>query len=345
MKMMQQFGVIFSFIMLFVHSMTGQGGSLDGEIGFQYVKAEYLFETNRFEECVQEYNLVIAKNPGYKDALVKRAMAKYQLTAYKGAKLDALQSIDILGITAQAAYVLGKAENAMGNDEAAINSISAAIGIDPQTDYYELRGTLYEKNGQLLKACEDYQEAASNGSALGTQKAKMMCGGMKTKHTPPVIKPKKQEETPPVNEPTQEDTNNPGDGAQDSTETGGGETGSDTPTEVVDDPTIPKEDDFAQNVVIDEELSIDVYGQGLGRRSITTTPSILIIADESGSVTLDICVNNLGEVTKAEFNATMSTIAKKSMVNLALRKAKEFEFEKSLYTNQCGYMVFKIKAN
>lgn len=344
MKILQQYGMVFSLIIFFSFHGKAQGGGLDAEIGFQYVKAEYLFETSRFEECIQEYNMVIAKNPGYKDALVKRAMAKYQLAAYKGAKMDALQSIDVLGITASAAYILGRAENAMGNDEAAINSLSAAIGIDPQTEYYELRATLYEKNGQLLKACEDYQEAASNGSTLGKQKANMMCGGMKTKHTPPVIKPKKQEDTPPVNDqqPVEDPTSEPESG-----ENAGAEETSTTenPTEVVDDPTIPKEDDFAQNVVIDEELSIDIYGQGLGRRAISTTPSILIIADESGSVTLDICVNNLGEVTKAEFNATMSTIAKKSMVNLALRKAKEFVFEKSLYTNQCGYMVFKIKAN
>src|SRR5690606_24107231 len=154
-----------------------QGGNLDGEIGFQYVKAEYLFETNRFDECIQEYNQVILKNPGYKDALVKRATAKYNLAAYKGAKQDVMQSIEIIGITAQGAYMNGKTENAMGNDEDAIRSVSAAIGLEEQSDYYELRATMYEKPGQLLKACEDYQEAAALGSALGQQKNKALCGG------------------------------------------------------------------------------------------------------------------------------------------------------------------------
>ena len=157
-----------------------------------------------------------------------------------------------------------------------------------------------------------------------------------------MLKPKPQtDNTPPTQtEPLPDSTEE-----SDPTQTDTGEN-VEEPTETpVDDPTIPKEDDFRQLVEIDEELSIDIYGQGLGRRKITVVPSILIIADETGTVTLDICVNNLGEVTKAEFNGTMSTIAKKSMVNLALRKAKEFTFEKSVYTNQCGYMVFKVKAN
>jgi tetratricopeptide (TPR) repeat protein len=323
--------------------LFGQGGNLDGEIGFQYVKAEYLFETSRYEECITEFNQVILKNPAYKDALVKRAIAKYQMAAYKGAKMDAIQSIDLKGITATAAFILAKAENALGNSEQAINSLSAAIGLEQNVEYLELRASLYEKDQLLLKACQDYNEAAKLGSSIGVQKSNALCGGYKQKPGTPVLKPKPQMEntqptqTDPVqNEP--EDTgssteNEPTDTAEEPTET------------PVDDPTIPKEDDFRQMVEIDEELSIDVYGQGLGRRKITVVPSILIIADETGTVTLDICVNNLGEVTKAEFNGTMSTIAKKSMVNLALRKAKEFTFEKSVYTNQCGYMVFKVKAN
>lgn len=325
--------------------LKGQGGGLDAEIGFQYVKAEYLFETNRFEECIQEYNQVIAKNPAYKDALVKRATAKFNLAAYKGAKMDALQSIDLTGITASAAFVLGRSEHAMGNDDAAIPSLSAAIALDPKVEYLELRASLYEKSQLLLKACHDYNEAAKLGSAVGEQKSRQLCGGYsKPKTTPPVLKPKPQ---PQESEPQAD--NQPDDNTTVPADNGTNEQPENPDTsaneEPAHDPTVPGEDDFVQGVDIDEELSIDIYGQGLGRRKITLTPSILIIADESGTVTLDICVNNLGEVTKAEFNAEKSTIAKKSMVNLALRKAKEFTFEKSVFTNQCGYMVFKVKAN
>ena len=325
--------------------LTGQGGGLDAEIGFQYVKADYLFETNRFEECIHEYSQVIAKNPAYKDALVKRATAKFNLAAYKGAKMDALQSIDLKGITAAAAYILGRSEHAMGNDDAAIPSLSAAIALDPKVEYLELRASLYEKSQLLLNACQDYNDAAKLGSAIGEQKSRQLCGGYsKPKANPPVLKPKPQpqESEPQADNQTDDKTTVPSDNGTNEQPDNADNSANEEP---VNDPTIPGEDDFVQRVNIDDELSIEIYGQALGRRNITVTPSILIIADESGNVTLDICVNNLGEVTKAEFNAEKSTIAKKSMVNLALRKAKEFTFEKSMFTNQCGYMVFKVKAN
>ncbi|MBP6447889.1 MAG: hypothetical protein KA341_13880, partial [Saprospiraceae bacterium] len=47
-------------------SLIGQ--ALDEETGFIYVKAEYLLETGRYDEAVTNYNLVITKNPGYKNA-------------------------------------------------------------------------------------------------------------------------------------------------------------------------------------------------------------------------------------------------------------------------------------
>lgn len=331
------------FILLLSFGICGQGGGLDAEIGFQYVKAEYLFETSRFEECIFEYNQVIARNPSYKDALVKRGIAKYNMAAFKGAKMDALQSIDLKGITPDAAFILGKAEHTLGNVESALNSLSAAIALEHGVESLELRAKIYESTQQLLKACQDYNAAARLGSAVGEQKSKSLCGGYQTKVNPPVLKPKP---LPEKSEP-QRDENNSGneDDEVEDTDMSDTQNPDQLPDRNTEDPTIPEEDNFVQYVSIDEELSIDIYGQGLGRRRITTTPSILIIADESGNVTLDICVNNAGEVIKAEFNATMSSIAKKSMVNLALRKAKEFEFEKSVYGSQCGYMVFRVKAN
>jgi hypothetical protein len=49
-------------------------------------------------------------------------------------------------------------------------------------------------------------------------------------------------------------------------------------------------------------------------------------------------------VIKAEFNSRLSTIAKKSLVSLAMRKAREFEFSASSYDMQCGLMIFEIKG-
>ena len=111
------------------------------------------------------------------------------------------------------------------------------------------------------------------------------------------------------------------------------------------DENIPKNDDSVNSFVIDEDLTISISGQELGLRKIKEVPSILILADENGKVTVNICVNKEGVVTKAEFNGTLSTIAKKSLVSLALRKAKEFEFTPGKYDIQCGIMEFNIKGS
>jgi len=335
---------------LCIKNSIAQGG-IDEEIGFKFVKGEYLFDTGRFEDCIIEYNQVIANNPSYKNALIKRAMAKYALAAYKGAKLDAIQFIELKGINAEVAAILGKIESSMGNDDAAINSLTASISLDPsESSIFELRAGLFEKNQMLLKACQDYEAAAKLGSAMSLQKVKMLCGGSnvtKTPRTNPQIpeKPKDTVYTPPLSEgqaPTNADDSLNSPTKSDDTEV---EQDESEEEQEVDDPTIPKEDNFKSTIVIDDELTIEYYGQELGRRKITETPSILILADEDGTVCVDVCVNSNGKVLKAEFNPRLSSIAKKSLVSLAIRKAQEFTFEKSMYNSQCGYMVFKIKVN
>ena len=41
----------------------------------------------------------------------------------------------------------------------------------------------------------------------------------------------------------------------------------------------------------------------------------------------------------------MSTIVQKSLVSLALRKAKEFEFAAGKYESQCGIIIFEVKGS
>ena len=50
-----RFLIVFCFILSITFTGLGQGGGLDEEIGFQYVKAEYLYETGRFEDCINEF--------------------------------------------------------------------------------------------------------------------------------------------------------------------------------------------------------------------------------------------------------------------------------------------------
>lgn len=338
-----------------------QAQVLDEETGFIFVKAEYLFETGRYDEAITQYNAVIAKDSKYKNALIKRGLAKYALAAYKGAKMDAMQFIDVNGISAESAGLLGRSFAAMNDANAAINSLTAAISLDDKnTNYYEWRAAILEDEGQLLQACKDYEAAMNLGSATAEAKAKNLCGVTKpqTNNNKPKVKIINQDsgEVPEVEKPTE--TTNPtdiqkdevlSDGTQEPT--GNMNENPDSPTTIDDsehpviDENLPKEDNTVNSFVIDEDLTIEVAGQELGRRKISETPSILILADENGKVTVNICVNKAGVVTKAEFNGSMSSIAKKSLVSLAIRKAKEFEFAPGKYDLQCGIMVFKIKGS
>lgn len=108
---------------------------------------------------------------------------------------------------------------------------------------------------------------------------------------------------------------------------------------------MPGEDNTPNEIVIDEDLTLIIRGQGLGKRKVLDQPNILILSDEDGTVSIDVCVNKRGKVESAEFNSKLSTIAKKSLVSLAIRKSKNFWFEKNDYKEQCGVIMFKIKGS
>ncbi len=346
---------------LMMVSAVLQAQVLDEETGFIFVKAEYLFETGRYDEAITQYNAVIAKDSKYKNALIKRGLAKYALAAYKGAKMDAMQFIDVNGISAESAGLLGRSFAAMNDGKAAINCLTAAISLDGKnTDYYEWRAAILEDDGQLLQACKDYEAAMNLGSAAAEAKAKNLCGVIKTQsndNKPKVKVINQDSEGFPEDERPTETTNSTdiqkdevlSDGTQEPT--GNMNENPDSPTTIDDsehpviDENLPKEDNTVNSFVIDEDLTIELSGQELGRRKIAEIPSILILANENGKVTVNICVNKAGVVTKAEFNGSMSSIAKKSLVSLAIRKAKEFEFAPGKYDLQCGIMVFKIKGS
>ena len=317
---------------------------LDEETGFIYVKAEYLFETGRYEDAIKQYNLVITRDPKYKDAIIHRGMAKYGLAGYKGSKIDALLSIEMVGISGASAALLGRSFAAMNDVKAAVNSLSAAIALDDKnTDYLEWRAELYEKDSQLMKACQDYELAMNLGSISAEMKAKSLCGVSKTKHHPTKSLPSKQTEDDHVDShtpgnPSSEQTgqnNKPTDisenevlssGTKEDDKNGGLNNPprdsvvlDDSEPKIVDD-GLPKEDDYVNSFVIDDDLTIELSGQELGRRKIKEIPSILILADENGKVTVNICVNKAGVVTKAEFNASMSSIAKKRHVIRHIRR-------------------------
>jgi len=130
-------------------------------------------------------------------------------------------------------------------------------------------------------------------------------------------------------------------GSDDST-AGTDDSTDDTPATKPVDSNLPPDDDTANEIVVDEDLTIEIYGNSLGKRRVLDQPNILIMSDDVGLVAMDICVNKRGKVESAELNTELSTIEKPSLISLAVRRAKDFWFEKNDYKEQCGVMIFKI---
>ena len=345
---------------------------LESETGFKFVKADYLIQTLRYEDAITELNDVIKQNPLYKDAILVRAEAKYKLGANAAAKTDVLTYFDLNGATQKAISLLAKIEYNLANYQAALNNLNVVLASNQDdVKLYEMRAQIYQDRNELLKACQDWEKAARMGSELGKSNAKNLCGAgdiatdsrpkrpRKNRDQDPTSDPKNNEPKP-DNEsspgaettPTNPENNTPNASEADSNtgtqnptptdNTTGAET---TEEEEVVDENAPPADNTVQKIEIDEDLSIDLFGQGLGKRVILDRPSILILSEQTGTVAIDVCVDQSGKVLSAELNTSMSTINQKSLISLAIRKSKEFSFETGEYPQQCGIMIFRIKGS
>jgi tetratricopeptide (TPR) repeat protein len=348
--------------------------SYEEEIGFTFVKAKYLLETDRYDDAVREFNRVINEDPTVEDALALRAYAKYKLSAYIGTKKDILKYIELKGITPEAISLLAKAEYQLTEFDAALNSLTTALMmIEDDAELYEFRASIYMDRDQQYLACQDWEAAVKLGSSKALISAKTNCGYRET--LPP---------SPPVSDINKDDSQD-GMYAEDLNE--GDLTEVKESDEIISDPEINRVlttedpesnmgnqeapviltssidsissseiiveepavdprliDESVNSIEIDEDLTLDISGQGLGSRMLLKQPNILILSDEDGEVVIDICVSRGGRVVTATFNQSESTLGRKSLVSLAIRKAKDFWFEKSDLREQCGVMRFKIKG-
>lgn len=319
---MNKITLLFAFIMT-LGVVNAQ--SLEEELGFIYVKAEYLLETDRYEDAIQEFNKIVDKDPAYKDVLYKRAKAKYAIAAFLGTKKDLLQGFDVVGITPEAIVLYGKTLNNLDEHDAA---------------------TITQKTASML-----------NGGGA-TQSKKPKSGNSNTKKSPEeVIRDEAQKIDDKVGtildeilgreEPTKDTGNDKG-----------GDTGTDQGTQdtgtVIDiikkteEPEIEVEPEYVPDmsvneIFIDEDLTVFIQ-DGLGGRKVLNQPNILILNETSGNISIDVCVNENGKVTEAEFNKNASSLNTQSLVSLAVRKSKEFWFEKSTQEEICGTFIFKISG-
>ncbi len=336
---------------------------VEDELGFKYVKAKYLMETERYEDAIKAFTKILKIDDQYEDALLYRAEAKYAMGAYKGVKKDVILYITDNGINDRALVLLGKADYRLQNNEAALRSLLVATGsamIDGQV--YEYIGNIYQKDGKLFKACDFWQEGASLGSSKCESKSRKVCGSTRPTSNDTSEKTKKEDngrsgglgkankndelgthkEKAKIDikgKHTKSKSNKESDTEDEQKEE---EESVDKP-EKKEESNLPPEDDTPNILNIDEELTITIYGSGLGKRKILDQPNILILSDDVGEVAIDICINRRGKVEYAELNTELSSISKPSLISLAIRKAKDFWFEKNDYKEQCGVMIFNKK--
>lgn len=341
-------------IFLLFSTLIAKAQVLDEEVGFRYVKAEYLVSTQRFDDAIKELNEIIKIQPGFKEALILRGETKFTLAAYKGAKEDALQYIDIKGISVSAATLLGRSEYAMAKMPSALNSLTVAIALGSKDEkVYVERAQILLDNGKNDEACSDWEKAIALGSTTAAINYSKYCKARPSQvQNPPIASSNTQnqtgekgvEETVEKNTTSGENKSGAENSVSDSSST---KSNIETPGNSfnIDESKVPKEDNTPNDIVIDDELTLSILGQGLGHRRVLERPSILILSDTEGVMAVEICVNENGRVDYSEFQAAKSTIDTKSLVSLAVRKAKDFWFEKSDFPKQCGYIYFKIKSS
>jgi tetratricopeptide (TPR) repeat protein len=358
--------IILFFLIGFMVTSDITAQNLEEEIGFQYVKGNYLFDSGRFDEAIQIYNDIVKEDPTFKDVLVYRARAKYALGAYKGAKKDGLAFIEYNGLSEDVCLVLGKSELGLGNPLIAISYLDYTVLKNNQNaDGLLFRGNAYFELEDDISACTDWHKAMLLGSDLADQQTSRYCQRVPVK----IDEYKKEEpevvdngdnildegeilssgtrlEDPEMN-PSQDtvmmsDETLPPDDTmvnndEDSTMEGDSET-----VFTIPEPEPEPIDDTEVTLEIDADLDIKIY-KGVGNREVRVIPDIIILADNSGQVVVDICVDKSGNVTRATLNRDESTVGSAGLISLALRKSREFKFDRSMKMEQCGKLAFIIK--
>ena len=310
---------ILTVLLFALSSIAIQAQTIDEELGFIYVKADYLLDTDRYEDAIREFTKIIAKDPSYKDALYKRGKAKYAIAAFKGTKNDLLQSFELVGITPESLELFGKTLQNLDQHDAATITLNTASMIN---------------SGSTTKSNQGSNNDSNDPESDNNDKSEME---------------KLEDRLSSILDDLLPDNDTGGDTTDDTqTETGGNEDGTSTGgnnapdvIEIEKKEEEVKPDVSVNEIYVDEDVTLEIKN-GLGGRAILDRPDIFIYSEKSGQVTVDVCVNDNGKVTFAEFNKNASTLETQSLVSLAVRKSKEFWFKKSDNKETCGVIVFKI---
>ena len=85
-------------------------------------------------------------------------------------------------------------------------------------------------------------------------------------------------------------------------------------------------------------------GGGLTGRGVEYEPSFSDNSQKTGKVSLSICVNREGKVSKAEFTQKGSTTSDSFLIEVARKSAMKYRFSKSEIDSQCGTVTIDFKV-
>ncbi len=326
------------FLLLVLAFVPARSQDWDDDITIQYMKANVLFNSGRFDEAVRMYNRILAQDEYHLMALLMRGKAKYELGAYKGTKNDALEFIEKGGINKDVIHLMARTEFRLENFQAANNYILTALELDIYDgELYYMAGEISLNVGNKNDACERFEKGALLGHARSAEKLSTICGGQVLSRTQSRWQGQVVEE---VSDKDKQETNSDEILSAERIE-------ADTVTSAPvfsDEPTMPEPDRMAsQDIPIDSKLVLQVTN-GLGDRKVETTPNIFMLSTEDGHVVIDVCVNADGKVVSSSFNRGQSSILRSSLTSLAIRKSREFVFMPSLRSEQCGSIIYFVKS-
>ena len=162
----------------FFFSMSLFAQNLEDEVEFLYIKAKYLYDTDRHEDAVNAFNKVIQKDTNHQDALVLRGASKFSLAAYQGAMKDFNKSIEERGVTKDVVGWIALTHYKMNNMDLAVNTLETALLVDPKNrTLWNLQGDIAQDNNERLKACDSWEKAAALGDTKADRKLEQNCGG------------------------------------------------------------------------------------------------------------------------------------------------------------------------
>lgn len=363
-------------------SMSLFAQNLEDEVEFLYMKAKYLYDTDRHEDAVNAFNKVIQKDANHQDALVLRGASKFSLAAYQGAIKDFNKSIEERGVTKDVVGWIALAHYKMNNMDLAVNTLETALLVDPKNrTLWNLQGDIAQNNDERLKACDSWEKAAALGDTKAKRKLEKNCDGSSKSKRDRISKTDSKKANFNQEDPNKskkddgilddDEVISLGDREEDVILKDDKYEDNDTPVrEEMDEETEDQleeeevlslgdkeeEEDTTEEkpdrdpnekaiIEIDEIIALEIYGEYLGSRKILDQPNILMLPEEDGIVAVNVCVGSKGRVKTAEYNDELSTIKTQSLISFAIRKAKEFWFAKDRNKEACGVILYKITGS